>query len=176
MRPAAATLHNARMAFPAAPGGATDQRLRLSGLARAVIAEAAPAELELFDDVTAAWERGDLAGTAGARDGGHGGIVGLGLTSPVLVDVVYPLLTGTIAQILGAAAAGPLRRLGRHLRWGRRRRPDPVVPAELFARAEQAREICLAQALAAGVPKRKAELIAKALYAALVRAALPPPG
>jgi hypothetical protein len=138
------------------PGGLTYPEL-----ARLAVVSAAPDELELLPDATRAW-------LDGARSGGRtgewtGGSIGFGLDPSVLVEVVFAILTGTIAEVMGDAVT-------RRRFWGRRRRREPSapVPALTPEQARQVREVCLVQALNAGVKPSKAALMADAVSGALL--------
>jgi hypothetical protein len=148
-------------------GGGVVTELSVSDLAEAAVDAAAPAETELLPDVTSAWLRGDLSGSGRWS----GGSVGFGLDPQLTVMLIYPILTGAFAQVLGDGAMSGWRRVWRRLR---RRRPAPAVPASAVAQAERVRDACREQAIAAGVPVQRAELIADAVYGRLVRAAADP--
>ncbi|GIG91731.1 hypothetical protein [Plantactinospora endophytica] len=147
--------------------------LRLSDLAREVVEAVAPKELPLLPEVTAAWLAGDLEPVPDPATGApvrwRGGAIGAGLTADLLVLVVYPVLTATLVHVLGPAAERGRQRLVDRLRRRRVRRTDEVVPREVIEQAETVRELILGVAPAVGVSRRRATLIADAVYAALVR-------
>jgi hypothetical protein len=141
--------------------------LSVSDLAEAAVDAAAPAEAELLPDVTSAWLRGELSGS---RTGSSlGGSVGFGLDPQLTVMLIYPILTGALAQVLGDGAMTGLRRFWRRLR-GRGAHRPLELPDEVVAQADRIRAACLEQARAAGVPPERAELIADAVFGRLVRA------
>jgi hypothetical protein len=136
-------------------------------LAAAALGAVAPAEVELLPDVTAAWQRGDLSRSTSGQ--WLGGSVGFGLDPQLTVMVIYPILTGALAQVMGESAVTGWRRLWQRVR--RRGNQRPVeLPDSAVAEAERLRDACLTQALAAGVPDDRAHLIADAVYGRLVRA------
>jgi hypothetical protein len=139
----------------------------VSDLAEAAVTAVAPAEAELLSEVTSAWMRGDLSGSRAGR--WMGGSVGFGLDPQLTVMLIYPILTGAVAQVLGDGARSGWQRLWARLR-RRRERPTVELPDSLFSRAERVRDACLEQARAAGVPEDRAALIADAVYGRLVRA------
>jgi hypothetical protein len=159
-----------RMAIRSAGPPHTAGALTYPEVARRVVAAVAPAELELFAEVTAAWRAGDLA----RRETGQwlAGSIGFGLDPDLTSFVIYPVLTGAFSQVIGGVAVTGWQRLRGRLRPGRRRRGQPAAPElppitpEL---AERVRAACVERAEAAGVPRRRAELIADAVYAALLR-------
>jgi hypothetical protein len=136
--------------------------ISLPDLAEAMVAAAAPQELELLPSVTAAWQSGEL----GRRTGGRwtGGSVGSGLSPDVLTDIVYPLLTGTFAEVLGATATSWWSR-----RRARRRRTPPAPVSINLAQAEELRLACYAHAVTAGMSKPRARLVSDAMYGCLLR-------
>ena len=141
--------------------------LSVSDLAAAAVDAAAPDEAELLPEVTSAWLRGDLSGS---RTGTSlGGSVGFGLDPQLTVMLIYPILTGALAQVLGDGAVTGWRRFWRRLR--RRGEPRPVeLPDAAIAQAERVRAACLEHARAAGVNEERAVLIADAVFGRLVRA------
>lgn len=137
-------------------------------LARAVVGEVAPEQLPYLALVTAEWTAGkDPRTPTGAWSGGE---IGLGGTDPsVLSDIIYPLLTGTAAQVLGAAGFAGLQRR----RWWRRR-PRPKLPAQLVLDVDRIGEIsdaCISHGQTLGLNEAEATLLADAVLAVLRRAA-----
>jgi hypothetical protein len=86
----------------------------------------------------------------------------------VLADLVYPLLAGTFAQVLGASAFARLQRR----RWWRRKRA--VVPSALITlnleQIERARAACIAHGMTLGLSEAEATMLADAVHGALRRA------
>jgi hypothetical protein len=148
-------------------GGASVSRtITVPELAEAVVAATAPDQLELLPEVTAVWRSGDLAR---AKDGKWlGGSIGFGVDPGLTVMVIYPIIIGAMAQLLGTVAASSSQRLVDRLR-RKRSKPPAIVPPAILDRAEQMRSACLAQALEAGLPESRATLLADALYGYLVR-------
>src|ERR1017187_966539 len=107
---------------PGSAGGVAE--ISLAEMAEAVITAAAPGQRELLASVTASWRAGEVPGGAW---GWIGGSVGSGISAMVAPDIIYPLLTGTFAQVLGTAAIAGSKRWrrppGRHAR----RIPDTRV-------------------------------------------------
>jgi hypothetical protein len=133
-------------------------------LAAAIVSEVAPRELELLPDVTTAWRAGEFESST--RGTLSSGVVGFGLDPDVLTTIIYPLLTGVAAGVLGDTAT----------RWQRRRRrPLPPrtatrqngIPKLSQTQIEEFRDICFAHAVAAGVTEDLARLISDALYGRL---------
>jgi hypothetical protein len=137
-------------------------------LATEVVGLVAPQELELLPEVTAAWLNGQANA---ARTGSHlGGSVGFGVGPELLCSVVYPVLTGAFAQVLGTAALGwrPRRAW-----WRRRPRPRLEVPPLDADQAAAVRAACLDSATAAGLSARRAALLADAVYGRLLQGVAP---
>jgi hypothetical protein len=99
---------------PADDEPAGDVTIVLADLARGAVTATAPEQLELLAAVTAGWEAGDIPGRR--RWGWMGGGVGSGIEPVVTSEIIYPLLTGTLGQVLGTAA------ITGQQRWRRRRR------------------------------------------------------
>ena len=135
-------------------------------LAREVLGTVEPGQLEAFDEAAAAWWAGDLHDDGSG--GWSGGTVSSGLTANALVYLILPIVSGAVAQVLGAPADRALRRW----RLRRRRRSDLELTAALLEHADEVRQECLDRAIRAGVPVAKAELVADAAHAALCRAAV----
>jgi hypothetical protein len=142
--------------------------IALADLAHDMIAAEAPRQLELLAAVTVRWEAGDVP--AQRRRWWTGGSVGSGIHPNVASDIVYPLLTGTLAQVLGNAAVGGFR-----WRWWRRR-PDsvPPVPRVLVtldaAQIDAVRTECVSHGMRLGLSRSKATVLADAMYGVLSRA------
>jgi hypothetical protein len=140
----------------------------LSDLARDVIAVVAPDQAELFEVVTARWEAG---GRPGRGWGWLGGSVGSGIDPAVASDLIYQVLTGTLAQILGTAGYAGLRRTW----WRRRQLVTPALRVTLTAaQVEAFRSSCVAHGIALGISKPKAQVYADAAYGCLLRAMADP--
>jgi hypothetical protein len=143
---------------------------RLSDLAREVVENAAPDELELLPDVTAAWLAGDLTADGSGREKirWRGGAIGAGFGADLLVTVVYPVLVGAVTPLLAAATARGWQKVSG--RFGRKPAPvDQIIPPGVIEQADLVRANILKSAADLGVPPERAELIAANAYAALLR-------
>lgn len=136
----------------------------IADLARQVVAEAEPAQSDYLELVTAAWERGTPPNRARSWTGGT---VGSGVQPWVLADLVYPLLAGTLAQVLGASAFARLQRR----RWWRRKRA--IAPSAVLTltseQVERARAACIAHGMTLGLSESEATMLADAVHGALRR-------
>lgn len=157
-------VHGARTAGPS--GRVT---IALADLARGVVATSAPEQMELLALVTARWEAG--LGPGSRRRGRLGGSVGSGIDPLLTSEIIYPLLTGAFAQILGTAAVAGWRR-----RWWRHHQPAevPAVPAVRVTleagQLEAVRAACVAHGRPLGLSKARAVLLADAIYGVLCQA------
>ncbi|MFC1435605.1 hypothetical protein ACEZDB_33700 [Streptacidiphilus sp. N1-3] len=150
----------------AAPAGPAT--LLLADLARAVIASAAPEQLELLERIPARWTDG--GGSGRGRRGWAGGSVSSGIDPAVLSEIVYPLLTGAFAQVLGTAALTGWQQRRTLRRLGRRSTDTPVAQVQLnldAAQADRLRAACLAHGETLGLTAAEAGMLADALYGAL---------
>ncbi|MFD9733354.1 hypothetical protein [Umezawaea sp. NPDC059074] len=155
----------------AAPGAERVGDMMVAEVARRLVEAENPKELGRLAEVTALWESGRAPRPRSRR--WQGGSIGSGLAPWVLSDVVYPLLTGTFAQVLGAATfAGLQRRRDRWLRPRRYRAAVAAVPSTQLAlnRVEIAalRKACVDHGMALGLSRSKATLLADALIGVLV--------
>ncbi|MEU5696915.1 hypothetical protein [Actinosynnema sp. NPDC020468] len=139
----------------------------IADLAREVVRRIAPEQSEYLELVVVARERG-VGGTRRPWDW-SGGAVGSGSPPDVLTDVIFPLLTGTIAQVWGASAFAHLQRR----RWWRRRgQPKPSTRVVLDAsRIEDARAACVAHGMTLGLTEPEAAMLADAVVGVLRGAA-----
>lgn len=141
----------------------------IADLARDVVSVSAPEQVELLAVVTARWEAG--FGPGSRRRGWLGGSVGSGIDPLLTSEIIYPLLTGTLAQVLGTAAVA-----GWRWRWWRHRRPAdvPTVPAVRVTldagQLEAVRAACIAHGRSLGLSKARAVLLADAVYGVLRQA------
>ncbi|MDN3357881.1 hypothetical protein [Actinomadura sp. DC4] len=137
----------------------------LGDLARKVVEKTAPEQLDLFAEVTAQWADGRVPGRR--RHGWLGGSVGSGFEHVVTSEVIYPLLSGTLAQVLGTAVATR--------RWRRRRRDVPPLPQVRVAldagQIAAFRSICISHGMTLGLSEAEATLLADAVHGVLVMAA-----
>jgi hypothetical protein len=156
------------------PGSAGDEpgggrvTMSLADLAEGVISAAVPGQRELLASVTASWRAGDTRGRR--RRGWMGGSVGFGADPWVTSEIIYPLLTGTLAQVLGTASAAGSRR------WWRRPKPRHARTAgamRVDIGADQVgliRSACISHGITLGLPEPEAALLADALAGVLWRA------
>ncbi len=81
-------------------------------VAREVTRQLAPDELPKFDDAVAAWSSGPKRRPKRAQ----GPRAGFGLESPLLCELLFPIITGAVGQVLGTVAMEQIlpRRRGRH--------------------------------------------------------------
>lgn len=149
-------------ARPGATGerGADVLRVPAVDAARAMVTAAAPTQLPHFDQVTEAWDEGVLPGRGPA--GWTGGSVGSNIDPQVLSDVVYPLLTSTVAQVVGAAGFLGLQRR----KWWRRKPKGQLKSAVLevpAAKLDEFHRKCVAHGTTLGLSVEEATLMADAL-------------
>lgn len=144
--------------------------ITLADLAYGIVCVEAPDQLELLTEVTTRWETG--AEPTRKRSGSLSGSVGCGIEPVVLSELVYPLLVGTVAHVLGTASVASWRR-----KWWRKwwpgRRAVPSVPQTMVMldakQIEDFRAACVIHAMALGFTKRKANVLADALCGVLLR-------
>ncbi|GLW90510.1 hypothetical protein [Actinokineospora globicatena] len=134
----------------------------LPDLARDVIARVAPEQLDYLRLVTEAWE----VGRARRSWKWTGGAVGVGNELDVVTDVVFPLLTSTIAQVWGAATFANLQRR----RWSRRKAAPATITLDLRHLA-LAHAACVHHGTTLGLSTAEATLLADAFEATLRRQA-----
>jgi len=91
---------------------------QLIEVARAVTCQLAPEELLVFDDVAAVWSSGSERRPR--RIGGRK--VGIGVESVLLIQLLFPIITGAIGQVLGTLAMEQIqpKHPGRHSAGARR--------------------------------------------------------
>lgn len=85
------------------PSGNGVFEFTVADLAREVIKAEAPGELDLLARRTAGWATENRA-IRRRRSRAGGGSVGSGLSPILLSDTILPLLTGTVAQVIGGVA------------------------------------------------------------------------
>jgi hypothetical protein len=137
-------------------------RITLVDLARAAITAAAPTQLDYLELVTTAWDKG----TPNSAPRWTGGTVGSGTDPTVLAEIIYPLLTGTFAQIAGAAGFTALSRK----RWGRRERGQirsSVITLPLSS-INDAHQACVRHGTTLGLSVAEATLLADAVRSILL--------
>ena len=113
----------------AAEGGATGalpvSRAWVAEVAREVIRQLAPEELAVFDAMADRW----LSGEAPRRRPGRrpGAAVGFGIDAVLLSELVFPILTVAVGEVLGTAA---VERIRLRRRPSRSRAEPQVTPPE----------------------------------------------
>lgn len=96
-----------------------------------------------------------------------GGSVGSGMGPVVTAEIIYPLLTGTLGQVLGAAA------VSRPWRWRRRRDVRAAHAVRVTLDAEQVdmlRSAWISYGMTLGLSRPRATVLAEAIHGALCRA------
>jgi hypothetical protein len=158
-------MHSADMREPGTAGHNLDGTVIVSvaGLAEAVIEATHPDQGDLLASVTAAWRAGDLPGRT---EGWFGGAVGSGVSPDVTASIIYPLLTGTLAQVLGTAAIAGSKRWQRPAGRHARRIPDTRIMIET-AQIEALRSACMSRGPVLGLTAAETVMLADGLEAAL---------
>ena len=139
-------------------------------IAREVIREYAPEELVVFDTTANAWMAGRLPRPRPRRV--PPGAVGSGVETQLLAEIVFPVLTNALGQVLGVLAIERGRRKSR-----------PAVAAGASQSGDRGlhltgpqvqvyREACRNRAMALGLPPAEAEQFADACLGALITAGL----
>jgi hypothetical protein len=148
-------------------------------VARSVVMDTVPEQLDLLTAVATRWE----AGAGGPRRGWTGGSVGSGIEPLLLGEVILPVLLGASAEVLGAAVVAAWHARPRPvLPWRRRARSSrdeavalPTAPVPLDAgQAEALRSACVSHGAALGLSADEATMLADAVYGALCRAMTEP--
>jgi hypothetical protein len=136
-------------------------------VARAVVDRLAPEELAVFGSVADAW----VSAPAGRRKRAPGAAVGFGVEAVLLSQLVFPIITGALGDVLGASWSDrvkPKRKAARAAitapAAGGEAGPgaDPALPLTA-AQAQSVRDACLRHATALGLPPARAELLADAV-------------
>jgi hypothetical protein len=144
---------------------------------RHVVTQLAPDELEVVDAVADAW----LADGLGNRrsKGAPGAAVGFGVESVLLGQMLFPIVSAAIGEVLGTIALEP----SRLSRKRRKAKTEPIqgdsavagtvgggLPVQLTAeQIEDLRASCQRHAQALGLSQAKAGLLADATLGALAR-------
>jgi hypothetical protein len=139
---------------------------------RYVVSQLAPEELEVVDAVAEAWLAGDSGNGRSKR--APGAAVGFGVEAVLLCELLFPIVSGAIGDVLGTIALEP----GRLKRKGRTPRSAPAEPGAANGsgaaedglavplttkQAEDLRAACQRHARALGLPPAKAALLADAV-------------
>jgi hypothetical protein len=136
-----------------------------------VVDQLAPEELALVDQAADAWICGDLDSRS---QGAPGGGVGSGIEVYLLCELLFPIISGAIGEVLGTIALEPTR-----LRRKKKQPPaaaaadkrpagGPLVPLTV-QQQEKLHTACLANAIAVGVPDERAALLANAIIGSMIR-------
>lgn len=156
-------------------------------VAHEVIRQQAPEELRVFDAVAAAWA---AAGQINRRRGRiPSAAVGSGVEALMLAEIVFPLITNALGQVLGTLAVERIRRPRRPEARseaarevpGRKTPTSPTSPVRGASghdvhlskqQAEAFRVACRSDAIAFGLAPSEADLLADACLGALISAGL----
>jgi hypothetical protein len=143
--------------------------------AREAIRQLEPEELVVFDATAEAWLAGDLQGCARQRE--PGAAVGFGIEAVLLSELVFPIITGALGQVLGTSIAPVTERF----RFGRHKprqtaadlageNPDGHGGQTAALTAGQLRDVhdaCQQDAAAIGLAPARATLLADAVVGTL---------
>jgi hypothetical protein len=154
-------------------------------LARNVIGQVAPEELGVFDSVAQGW----ASGTDQRRKGrSPGASVGFGLEALLMSQLVFPIITGALGDVLGTSIterAKPRRRAAKRAAKtgaaagagdvaGGQAKADSdgsgALPALSPAQFEALRTACTEHATALGLAQDKAHLLADAVVGSMMSA------
>jgi len=136
-----------------------------------VIRQLAPGELVVFDAVADSWAQGDWPRRRKRRPGSA---VGFGVEGILLSELVFPVITGALVQVLGTVLTEQLSRR-------RRKRAAPAAETAAAAgprtdggrvmltgpQARKFHDACLSHARTLGLPPAKAALLADACLGAV---------
>lgn len=149
----------------------------MTDVVRDVVRQLAPEELEVVDAVAEAWladERG-----AGRSKGAPGAGVGFGVEAVLLAQLLFPILSGAIGDVLGTIALEPSRLKRKRARESASTGPGTAnaggdakagPAAQLTGQqAEDLHAACERHARAAGLPPAKAALLADAILGSMTR-------
>jgi hypothetical protein len=134
-----------------------------------VVDQLAPEELAFVDQAADAWICGDLDSRS---QGAPGGGVGSGIEVYLLCELLFPIISGAIGEVLGTIALEPSR-----LRRKKKQPPaaadkrsagGPLVPLTV-QQQEKLHTACLANAITVGVPDERAALLANAIIGSMIR-------
>ncbi len=159
-------------------GTLTVSAAQVIGAAREVVRQLEPEELVVFDAAAESWLSGDLPGRRRQRE--PGAAVGFGIETVLLSELVFPVITGALGQVLGTSITPMTERL----RFGRRKARQLAAPAadpaggrpgghggqEARLTAGQLRDVhdaCQRDAAELGMAPARAALLADAVVGAL---------
>jgi hypothetical protein len=150
----------------------------LKEVVRRIVSQSAPEELEVVDAVADAW-LSEEPGNGRSR-GTPGAAVGFGVETVLLSQLLLPIVSGALADVLGTVALerGRLKRKRRDAK-AAATGPDSAkagstaesgLPLQLATeQAESLRTACQRHARALGMSPQRAELLADAFLGALTR-------
>ncbi|MBE1486436.1 hypothetical protein [Plantactinospora soyae] len=141
--------------------------LAIEHAAREATARLAPDELQLFDDITAAWRQGRLA-YQGRPHRPAGGSVGFGVDFSLVGELVYAVVCTATADVLGTLATDRLRQR----RWWRRRAAGPPDDRHIVLRDCDVGLLwaaCRRHGIAFGLTETQAEVLADTVRDAVRR-------
>jgi hypothetical protein len=159
-------------------GGQPVSMTWVAAVAREVIFRLAPQELAVFDAMADRWLSGDVPRRKPGRM--PGAAVGFGVDAVLLSEVVFPVITVALGEVLGTSA---VERIRPRRRSARSRAAPQVTPPEAGAgtagdrpgedvkltgqQAHDLHDACRRHAMTLGLPPATAELLADAVVGAL---------
>ena len=126
--------------------------------AREVIRLLEPEELVVFDATAASWLSGDLPAARHRRE--PGAAVGFGVEAVLLSELIFPIISGALSQVLGTRM---LERIGA-------RRRDGQQAGLTVEQLRNIHDVCRHDAAALGLAPAKATLLADAVVGSLCAA------
>ena len=140
--------------------------------AREVVRRLEPEELVVFDATAEAWLAGDLPGRGRQRE--PGAAVGFGIEAVLLSELVFPIITGALGQVLGTSITPVAERLRFMRHKGRQVAEGPAAESPggqtAVLTAGQLRDVhdaCQRDAAAMGLAPARATLLADAVVGTL---------
>lgn len=158
-----------------AAAGAPVPATQVINAAREVIRQLEPEELVVFDATAEAWLAGDLPGHGRQRE--PGAAVGFGIEAVLLSELVFPIITGALGQVLGTSIT-PVAERFRFVRHkdrqvaegpaaespgGRGGQPTVLTAGQL----RDVHDACQRDAVAMGLAPARATLLADAVIGTL---------
>ena len=166
------------------PNGEERREVIVPALVRHLVAQVAPDELPMFEEITEAWTSGRLAYQRPTRRGAGDGTMRVGVLISLNSEVIFAVVTGALANVLGDLAIATWQRSRR--RWwsrlprprtgrGRHLLPRDAVPAGsvilLGHEVPAFRQACLERGRALGLADGEAAALADASVGALLAVA-----
>jgi hypothetical protein len=144
----------------------------VTDVVRRVVAELAPEELEVVDGVAQAWQTDELS-TSPAK-GSPGAAVGFGVDEVLLSQLLFPIVSGAIGDVLGTIALEPARlkrKKALKAEAGAAPAGGPLLamPPLTKQQADDLHAACLRHARALRLPPAKAALMADAVVGSMTR-------